>query len=82
MFFCGWVGQTELSFLADSLHQCTMDSVMLKTNKKPKKETFGFGLRYVGYSQDSMTAAEFDITDVLKQSKPAENGGFGRAIFC
>ena len=49
---------------------------------QPKKETFSFGLRYVGYSQDSMTAAEFDITDVLKQSKPSENGGFLPIFLC
>ena len=32
-------------------------------------------VRYVGYSQDSMTAAEFDITNVLKQSKKPADGG-------
>lgn len=32
-------------------------------------------MRYVGYSQDSMTAAEFDITEVLKQSKKRTDGG-------
>ncbi|CAL1138287.1 unnamed protein product [Cladocopium goreaui] len=31
--------------------------------------------QYVGYSQDSMTAAEFDITNVLKQSKKPADGG-------
>ncbi|CAK8998248.1 unnamed protein product [Durusdinium trenchii] len=31
--------------------------------------------QYIGYSQDSMTAAEFDITDALKQGKQPESGG-------
>eukprot|EP00438_Fugacium_kawagutii_P029014 Skav204728 [mRNA] locus=scaffold1549:245683:249651:+ [translate_table: standard] len=30
---------------------------------------------YVGYSQDSMTAAEFDITEVLKAPKKQTDGG-------
>ena len=37
------------------------------------------GARYVGYSQDSMTAAEFDITDALTQSRSPspDSGGLG-----
>ncbi|CAK8998343.1 Beta-galactosidase (Beta-gal) (Lactase) [Durusdinium trenchii] len=36
--------------------------------------------QYIGYSQDSMTAAEFDITDALKQGKQPESGGHGASV--
>ena len=70
-----WWSVSRMQLLADSWISW-WKVLNLKIINSPRRKLSAFGLRYVGYSQDSMTAAEFDITDVLKQSKPAENGGF------